>query len=152
MQANTLRRREPWSVSYFFHPGELKNRVKVSLPPPHFLHSSNLAVVNETAISCNLETAISCDVQPTISCDLRSHFILSLHLALSAGLAAPLIGAGAVAVLGSGSAAIFTGASGLAVITSIFGAAGAGLAGRGERVTFNSQSFMEGHPSAQAGF
>ena len=49
--------------------------------------------------------------------------------ALSAGLAAPLIGAGAVAVLGSGSAAIFTGASGLAVITSIFGAAGAGLAG-----------------------
>ena len=50
---------------------------------------------------------------------------------MSAGLAAPLIGAGAVAVLGSGSAAIFTGASGLAVITSIFGAAGAGLTGKG---------------------
>ena len=50
---------------------------------------------------------------------------------MSAGLAAPLIGAGAVAVLGSGSAAIFTGASGIAVITSIFGAAGAGLTGKG---------------------
>ena len=55
--------------------------------------------------------------------------IILLISALSAGLAAPLIGAGAVAVLGSGSAAIFTGASGVAVITSIFGAAGAGLTG-----------------------
>lgn len=62
--------------------------------------------------------------------------IVLFVLALSAGLAAPLIGAGAVAVLGSGSAAIFTGASGIAVITSIFGAAGAGLTGNWPIKTF----------------
>ncbi|EDO29281.1 predicted protein, partial [Nematostella vectensis] len=48
---------------------------------------------------------------------------------LTGGLAAPLIAAGAGTLLGGGAAAVLAGVQGLAIITSLFGAAGAGLTG-----------------------
>ncbi|CAK8683718.1 unnamed protein product [Clavelina lepadiformis] len=48
---------------------------------------------------------------------------------LTGGLAAPLVAAGAGAILGGASAAALGSVAGIAVITSLFGAAGAGLTG-----------------------
>lgn len=50
-------------------------------------------------------------------------------IGLTGGLAAPLVAAGAGAVLGASTAAALGSVAGLAIITSIFGAAGAGLTG-----------------------
>lgn len=50
-------------------------------------------------------------------------------IGVTGGLAAPLIAAGAGAVLGASSAAVLSTTAGLAVIASLFGAAGAGLTG-----------------------
>lgn len=55
---------------------------------------------------------------------------LSIVLGVTGGLAAPLIAAGAGAVLGASSAAVLSTAGGLALIASLFGAAGAGLTGQ----------------------
>ncbi|KAI8517009.1 Transmembrane and coiled-coil domain-containing protein 4 [Branchiostoma belcheri] len=50
-------------------------------------------------------------------------------IGLTGGLAAPLVAAGAGAIIGGTSAAVLGSTAGLAVITSLFGAAGAGLTG-----------------------
>nr|CAB3267017.1 transmembrane and coiled-coil domain-containing protein 4-like [Phallusia mammillata] len=50
-------------------------------------------------------------------------------IGLTGGLAAPFVAAGAGAILGGASAAALGSVAGLAVITSLFGAAGAGLTG-----------------------
>lgn len=50
-------------------------------------------------------------------------------IGLTGGLAAPLVAAGAGAVLGGASAAALSSVAGIAIITSLFGAAGAGLTG-----------------------
>ena len=49
---------------------------------------------------------------------------------MTGGLAAPLVATGVGAVIGGGSAAVLGSTAGIALITSIFGAAGAGLTGR----------------------
>ncbi len=48
---------------------------------------------------------------------------------VTGGLAAPLVAAGAGAVLGVGGAAVLGSATGIAIMASLFGAAGAGLTG-----------------------
>ncbi len=48
---------------------------------------------------------------------------------VTGGLAAPLVAAGAGAVLGAGGAAVLGSVTGIAIMASLFGAAGAGLAG-----------------------
>ncbi|XP_078496000.1 transmembrane and coiled-coil domain-containing protein 4 [Ciona intestinalis] len=50
-------------------------------------------------------------------------------IGLTGGLAAPLVAAGAGAIIGGTSAAVLGSVAGIAVITSLFGAGGAGLAG-----------------------
>ncbi|XP_054651012.1 transmembrane and coiled-coil domain-containing protein 4 isoform X2 [Dunckerocampus dactyliophorus] len=50
-------------------------------------------------------------------------------IGLTGGLAAPLVAAGAGAVLGAGGAAVLGSATGIAIMASLFGAAGAGLTG-----------------------
>uniref|UniRef100_A0ABM0GJC9 Transmembrane and coiled-coil domain-containing protein 4-like n=1 Tax=Saccoglossus kowalevskii TaxID=10224 RepID=A0ABM0GJC9_SACKO len=50
-------------------------------------------------------------------------------IGLTAGLAAPLIAAGVGAVIGTSAAAALTTTAGIAIMTSLFGAAGAGLTG-----------------------
>ncbi|XP_077975964.1 transmembrane and coiled-coil domain-containing protein 4-like isoform X2 [Styela clava] len=50
-------------------------------------------------------------------------------IGLTGGLAAPLVAAGAGTILGASSAAALGSVAGLAIITSLFGAAGAGLTG-----------------------
>ena len=49
---------------------------------------------------------------------------------VTGGLAAPLIAAGAATIIGSAGAAALGSAAGIAVMTSLFGAAGAGLTGK----------------------
>ena len=65
---------------------------------------------------------------------LQVRFVVCLTLTIvvgvTGGLAAPLIAAGAGAVLGASSAAVLSTAGGLALIASLFGAAGAGLTGQ----------------------
>ena len=55
--------------------------------------------------------------------------ILVFSLGVTGGLAAPLVAAGAGAVIGASSAAVLGTTAGVAVIASLFGAAGAGLTG-----------------------
>ncbi|XP_073937262.1 transmembrane and coiled-coil domain-containing protein 4 isoform X2 [Castor canadensis] len=50
-------------------------------------------------------------------------------IGLTGGLAAPLVAAGAATIIGSAGAAALGSAAGIAVMTSLFGAAGAGLTG-----------------------
>ncbi|XP_060794331.1 transmembrane and coiled-coil domain-containing protein 4 isoform X2 [Neoarius graeffei] len=50
-------------------------------------------------------------------------------LGVTGGLAAPLVAAGAGAVLGAGGAAVLGSVTGIAIMASLFGAAGAGLTG-----------------------
>ncbi|KAI2649478.1 Transmembrane and coiled-coil domain-containing protein 4 [Labeo rohita] len=50
-------------------------------------------------------------------------------IGVTGGLAAPLVAAGAGAVLGAGGAAVLGSATGIAIMASLFGAAGAGLTG-----------------------
>lgn len=50
-------------------------------------------------------------------------------IGLTGGLAAPLIGVGVGTVLGAGTAAAISSAAGVAIMASLFGAAGAGLTG-----------------------
>ncbi|MBN3300761.1 TMCO4 protein, partial [Amia calva] len=50
-------------------------------------------------------------------------------IGVTGGLAAPLLAAGAGAVLGAGGAAVLGSVTGIAIMTSLFGAAGAGLTG-----------------------
>ena len=49
---------------------------------------------------------------------------------VTGGLAAPLVAAGAATVIGSAGAAALGSAAGIAIMTSLFGAAGAGLTGK----------------------
>lgn len=55
--------------------------------------------------------------------------MLCCVLGVTGGLAAPLVAAGAGAVLGAGGAAVLGSAAGIAIMASLFGAAGAGLTG-----------------------
>lgn len=61
------------------------------------------------------------------------HFVLGL----TGGLAAPLIAAGTGAVLGASSAAVLGTTAGVAIIASLFGAAGAGLTGKMKLVIYH---------------
>lgn len=49
---------------------------------------------------------------------------------MTGGLAAPLVAAGAATIIGSAGAAALGSVAGIAVMTSLFGAAGAGLTGK----------------------
>ncbi|KAM9786342.1 transmembrane and coiled-coil domain-containing protein 4 [Neosynchiropus ocellatus] len=67
---------------------------------------------------------------------LRRYFLIGLAtvgggtvIGLTGGLAAPFVAAGAGAVIGAGGAAALGSATGIAIMASLFGAAGAGLTG-----------------------
>ena len=65
----------------------------------------------------------------------RAHALLSPARAavlagVTGGLAAPLVTAGAATIIGSAGAAALGSAAGIAIMTSLFGAAGAGLTGK----------------------
>lgn len=60
-----------------------------------------------------------------------SHVLTGSYPAgVTGGLAAPLVAAGAATIIGSAGAAALGSVAGIAVMTSLFGAAGAGLTGK----------------------
>jgi hypothetical protein len=57
-------------------------------------------------------------------------YLFNIFLGITGGLAAPFIAAGVGSLFGGGAAIAIASVKGVAILTSIFGAAGAGLTGK----------------------